>query len=155
MYHIMKIIVFSDSHGDTRSMEEVLRRETPDQILHLGDCVRDAQRLDTGGVPLLQVAGNCDYGVSVPSILTPVFQGVRVFMTHGHLHGVKTSYLRAIYAAQEAEAAILLFGHTHRAECFVREGLWVMNPGACNSYGSYGVIRITADGPSCCVKSVH
>lgn len=57
-------------------------------------------------------------------------EGKRILMTHGHRYGVKSGYLRAVYAAKEQQADILLFGHTHRAECFQEEGLWVLNPGA-------------------------
>ena len=41
-----------------------------------------------------------------------------------------------------AQAA--LYGHTHRADCHQEEdGLWVLNPGSCGSYGgSVGLITI-------------
>jgi hypothetical protein len=101
------------------------------------------------------VAGNCDpYGAAL-EIQTPEFLGKRLYMTHGHLHGVKTMYMRAIYAALEAEADILLFGHTHRAECFREQGLWVMNPGAAGTRGSYGIIQLTQDDISCQVKDIQ
>ena len=41
----MNILVFSDSHGNTARMAEVVRREQPDQIFHLGDVSRDARAL--------------------------------------------------------------------------------------------------------------
>lgn len=154
MYHIMKILVFSDSHGDVTAMEQALRRERPDHILHLGDYVTDAHALRKFQIPVTQVAGNCDHGASEPLRLTPEFEGVKIFMTHGHLHGVKTLYQRVVYAALEEDAEILLFGHTHRAECFFDRGLWIMNPGACGPRGSYGVILLSDGEIRCCVKSV-
>ena len=150
----MKILVFSDSHGDVASMERVLLRERPDHILHLGDCVPDAKALRKHGIPLTYVAGNCDWGSDEPTILTPKFQRTKIYMTHGHLHRVKMHYQLIFYAALEAEADILLFGHTHQAECFTKEGMWIMNPGACNDRGSYGLITLTGGGAECCVKSV-
>lgn len=134
-------------------MRRVLRRESPDHVIHLGDCVRDAQGLSD--IPLTQVPGNCDYGFPLPEVLTPTLASVRLYMTHGHLHGVKTTYQRAIYAALEANAGVLLFGHTHRPECFLERGLWVLNPGACNARGSYGVLQIQDGSVSCRVKSVN
>lgn len=41
----MKLLVFSDSHGNVANMEDAVRREEPDQVLHLGDVVRDADAL--------------------------------------------------------------------------------------------------------------
>ena len=151
----MKILVFSDSHGYMASMEQAVRREKPDQILHLGDCLPDARGLIPLGIPVLSVPGNCDWGSRDPAVLTPEFEGVRVYMTHGHLHNVKVHYQRILYAALEAEARVCLFGHTHRAECFRDpRGLWVMNPGACGPRGSYGVLTIGDGEARCQLKSV-
>lgn len=151
----MKLLVFSDSHGTLCSMEHAIRLERPDHILHLGDYLRDAQGLQHRcHIPMTCVPGNCDYSHSQPEILTPEFCGKKLYMTHGHLHGVKMMYMRAIYAAREAEADILLFGHTHRPDCFQQQGLWIMNPGACGLGGTYGVIDLSGDDVRCCVKCV-
>lgn len=150
----MKILVFSDSHGAVEPMVQALLRERPDHVLHLGDYVRDAIKLQRYQVPITQVAGNCDYGSQAPTILTPVFEGVKFYMTHGHLHGVKNMYYRVIHAALVENADILLFGHTHRAECYQDQGLWIMNPGACGPKGSYGVIQLSDGEIRCCVKSI-
>ncbi len=138
----MRLLVFSDSHGDTKTMARLIRKEQPDHILHLGDCVRDTLPLRELGIPITQVAGNCDPPGAAPEILVPELQGVTFYMTHGHRHGVKTHYQRAIYAALCEEAQVLLFGHTHRAECYMDQGLWILNPGACNASGSYGLILL-------------
>ncbi len=151
----MKILVFSDSHGDVSSMDRTILMEKPDHILHLGDCVKDARALEKHGIPLTCVAGNCDWGSGEPEVLTPVFRSTRIYMTHGHLHRVKMQYQLIFYAGLEAEADIILFGHTHQPECFTKEGLWLMNPGACSRRGSYGVIILGSDTPECCVKSVR
>jgi hypothetical protein len=67
---------------------------------------------------------------------------------------VKSGYLRAIYSALEAQAQVLLFGHTHKALCFQENGLWVLNPGPCNPRGSYGVVLLDRGAVECQVKSV-
>ena len=134
-------------------MEQAILRESPDHILHLGDHFKDAGAIRKKfSVPLTAVPGNCDRQDS-ELILTPEFLGHRFYMTHGHLHGVKLHYQRILYAALEAEAELLLFGHTHRPECFYERGLWVMNPGACGQHGTYGVITLTPDNISCQLKS--
>ena len=60
----MRILVLSDSHGCVEPMEQCVERVQPQVILHLGDCVRDAQRLEERypQIPLLGVPGNCDEG---------------------------------------------------------------------------------------------
>ena len=66
-------------------------------------------------------------------------------MMHGHTHRVKTGYGGAIAAARQAGADILLFGHTHQAYAErLEDGLWVMNPGSCQSWDrtTYGVILL-------------
>lgn len=140
----MKILVFSDSHGNLGHMETAVHREAPDQLIHLGDYTRDSARLAQKfpHIPLHFVAGNCDYGDSSPTEQVITLDGVRLFLTHGHRYQVKYMYLRAVYAALEENAQILLFGHTHRAECFQEQGLWAMNPGAAKQ-GSYGVITVS------------
>lgn len=151
---MMKILVFSDSHGRVAPMERAIRLEQPDQIFHLGDCVPDGTALKKYGIPLLQVAGNCDPGSQEPEIRVLELEGVRIYMTHGHLHGVKTLYQRAIYAALGEDAQLLLFGHTHRAECYYDQGLWLLNPGAVGAWGSYGVILLADGRLECCLKSL-
>lgn len=139
----MKVLVFSDSHGKLEYMHRAIMSEKPDHILHLGDYVRDFQHIKEKfpQIPMTNVPGNCDYGDPAPESQTIVLDGVRIYMTHGHVYQVKNMYLRAIYAALEQDARILLFGHTHRAECFEEKGLWALNPGAAGQ-GSYGILEL-------------
>ena len=41
----MKVIVFSDSHGDLNHMIAAVEQEEPDLVLHLGDYWEDAREL--------------------------------------------------------------------------------------------------------------
>ncbi len=126
----------------------------PEAVLHLGDHIADAESLEYAlpDVEILRVPGNCDYAsVAQPSILTE-FGGVRMFLTHGHLFGVKVSLHRLWSKAQDTGAQIALFGHTHRPYCACRDGIWLMNPGTCGAFGhaSFGVIEIAPDGSFVC-----
>jgi hypothetical protein len=150
----LKILVFSDSHGDAATMERIVSQESPQHIIHLGDYVEDPAGLKTRQIPLTQVKGNCDFCSDLPEILTLELENVRFYVTHGHLQGVKSGYLRAIYSALEAQAQVLLFGHTHKALCFQENDLWVLNPGPCNPRGSYGVVLLDQGAVECQVKSV-
>lgn len=151
----MKLLVFSDSHGKIVPMTEAIRREKPDAVLHLGDCAADLDALKQQCPvrQMLHVVGNCDRISEGPEMLCREFDGVRVMMMHGHRYMVKMTYLRAIYAAREQTADLLLFGHTHRQECFCEGDLWVFNPGAAGT-GCYGVVEISQGTVSCELKKV-
>ena len=143
----MKLIVFSDSHRELDGMRQVIEREKPDYVFHLGDHDSDAEQMEREYplLPIAKVCGNCDGWTETPKTLVLTLGGLRFFLCHGHTYGVKGSLLRASYAAREQKADVLLFGHTHEAyyECMNKgtgRELHVMNPGSCGyswrpSYG--------------------
>lgn len=137
----MKLLIFSDSHGELTRMEEAVRAEKPDYVFHLGDHDRDAEDLAERfpTLAVTAVCGNCDYRSDSPDTRLITLGGLRFFLCHGHTLGVKSSLLRASYAALSKRADVLLFGHTHEPHLEERRGLILMNPGACGfSYPSYG-----------------
>ena len=142
----MKLIVFSDSHRELDYMRDVIVREKPDYVFHLGDHDADAQIIsqEFQTLPVAMVRGNCDRWSNTPETLTPVLDGVRFFLCHGHTYGVKSGISTAIYAAMEQEADVLLYGHTHIAEQDEVNGLMILNPGSCGyeSQPSYGFFLI-------------
>ena len=129
----MKIIVFSDSHRELSHMRDVIRLENPDYVFHLGDHDSDAEQISREFqlLPVAMVRGNCDGWSDTSVTLTLAVGGIRFFLCHGHTLGVKSGYLRAIYAAREQKADVLLFGHTHIAERDESNGLKLLNPGSC------------------------
>lgn len=113
----MELLIFSDSHGKNDGMQVAIDRQIGriDAIAFLGDGLRDADRLWTGGATLFSVTGNCDWfaDASVNAELTVQFEGHRLLLTHGHLYGVKSGMGALILRAVELDADIVLFGHTH------------------------------------------
>ena len=89
----MKILVLSDSHGAVSPMEQAVEQTSPDLILHLGDCWRDAERLQGRfpQIPLQQVPGNCDFRPGEPAERLLCLEDFRILMCHGHTYGVKQS----------------------------------------------------------------
>lgn len=156
----MKILILSDSHGCVEAMETVVAREKPQAMVHLGDLWADGKQLGKlfPGIPLYQVAGNCDrYGwePGQDQILTRSLDDVVIYMTHGHLHGVKLSLLRLRLAAKEAGAQVALFGHTHRSFCRNQGGVLLINPGSCGgSSGTYAVLETGHGAPTCEIRPV-
>lgn len=148
----MKILVFSDSHGMVQYMCDAVEKEQPDYIIHLGDHDADADELSGfyPTVPLAAVSGNCDRYSNKPETTVATYGGLRLFICHGHSLGVKQGLLRAVYTAKEANARVLLFGHTHIPYRDKADGLTILNPGACgdkNCFGkpTYGVLEIDGE----------
>lgn len=144
----MKILVLSDSHAARSFMREAIRAVRPDAIVHLGDFYEDGEVVaqENPTIPVHQVPGNCDRfrcDPTLPQILCYDVCGVRLYMTHGHLHAVKSSRYRLLAEARAMKAQAVLYGHTHAADCTQEDdGLWVLNPGTCGSFGgSVGLIE--------------
>lgn len=143
----MKLLIFSDSHGELSHMRYAIDREKPDYVFHLGDHDRDAEDLmrDYPTLPLVYVRGNCDGFSDTPLTRIVTLGGFRFYLCHGHTLGVKGGLLRACYAAREQRADFLLYGHTHEAHDEQEQGLRILNPGACG-YGPY---------PTCAVVTIE
>lgn len=145
----MKILVLSDSHRSLSYMRRCVDKIKPNAIVHLGDYYDDAELLRTEypHIYMYQVAGNCDIYRCPPfareKLIMPVC-GVNLYMTHGHLHHVK-SYLRElIMDARACNVQAVLYGHTHIPKCYQEpDGLWVFNPGTCGCYSpTAGLIEV-------------
>lgn len=147
----MKILVFSDSHGSLSGMYSAIDAHQPQQVIHLGDMMRDAEEVAEHypKLPFCLVPGNCDgWSISVPVKKQITLAGKSILLSHGHRWGVKSGYSAAIADARAVGADILLFGHTHVPCCQqLEDGLWVMNPGPARS--GYGLIDIR-DGEAAC-----
>lgn len=155
----MKILVLSDSHAALSFMRQAIQKVKPDHVIHLGDHFDDGKAMAElfPYIRFHQVPGNCDRYRSDPwqvDVLCYDICGVRCFMTHGHKHGVKSGTERLLADGRSKEAAIVLYGHTHQADCHREDdGLWVLNPGSCGSYGgSVGAVEIIEETiSSCCI----
>lgn len=149
----MRIVVFSDSHNNYFVLKKIVTRQPEAELfLHLGDGEREFALLrDTFPEKfMLGVRGNCDWASAgkVSDLVT--VHGRRIFFTHGHAFGVKSGLEALANEAKNLRADIVLYGHTHIAECDYRDGIYFMNPGsvATSQQGapSYGIADITDAG---------
>ena len=127
----MKAAVFSDTHGSTARMAAKVAELRPDLIIHLGDHDRDAQilRQRFPEIPLYSVCGNCDPGSDgLLADVVPIGP-VRAYITHGHRYNVRWGVDSLVYAAQERECQLALYGHTHIPDSQEIGGVKVVNPG--------------------------
>ena len=148
----MKILVLSDSHSAMSFMRLCVDAVRPDRLIHLGDHYDDGEALAETypNIPMTQVPGNCDSFLRQPGmvdIMCYPIGGIKIYMTHGHKHFVKSGIHRLVEDASQHEPQAILFGHTHESLCFQREnGTWVMNPGSCGYFGGSAGLIETKDG---------
>jgi putative phosphoesterase len=126
------ILILSDTHGvKIKMMAAVHRYPDADMIFHLGDLSRDADYIRTHtDKPVYGVRGNCDLNSSAEADLILSVEGVRILLVHGHKQSVKTSLLGLGLYAQEKEADIALFGHTHIPTEQFYHNIRLYNPGS-------------------------
>lgn len=155
---MMKILVFSDSHGNLASMETVLSiHKDADYVFFLGDGLREFGYLRDSYPEkvFFSVRGNCDfYGEGEPLSSILDIEGYRFLLCHGHAFSVKSDLTRLSYAAMEGNVDVALFGHTHRPyERYVSETdypFYLFNPGSVSrsddGCSHYGLIQISRSG---------
>jgi hypothetical protein len=144
----MKILVISDSHGNTVMLQRIIDLEAPfDRLVHCGDGVADLLHVRLPhGVPVTCVSGNVDRarGVDIPEAEVLETEGLRILVTHGDAFYVKSDYGMLAEAARSNGFDAALFGHTH-SRYLRKERPVLFNPGAAVG-GSYGVIEISVEG---------
>ena len=142
----MKILVFSDSHGDVSNMVDVTERVQPDRVFHLGDHIRDAEELSYAFPELTvdSVPGNCDWRSRAPLTKKLTLEGVCILLCHGHEFGVKTSYGALAQYARSEGAKVALCGHTHHSYLGKKMGVGLCNPGSCGMgiVPTYGILTL-------------
>ena len=152
---MLRIAVFSDTHGNTAPMLSAARRERPDVLIHLGDHDRDALvlREEFPDTPLYSVCGNCDLMPLSPEKLVVQLGPVKALLTHGHIYSVSRWQADSlVYAAQEAGAQIAMFGHTHRAVNDQLGGVTLLNPGTAGKGAdlSWALVTVFDNGAISC-----
>ena len=86
---------------------------------------------DKDNAEVVNVAGNCDWGyhgAEDEELVTAA--GSKIFLTHGHLYGVKSNPANFLLAVREKGANIGVFGHTHVAFIKKINGILLINPGS-------------------------
>lgn len=125
----MKIVVMSDSHRDTETIEAITTRETDaDAFFHCGDSELSPNDAVLDDVHIVQ--GNCDWGAAFEDTVVAKIEEDTVLMVHGHQHGVKQNLLQLKIAAEEVHATIVLYGHSHLYRAEIQDNILFVNPGS-------------------------
>ena len=145
----MRIIVTSDSHRCLGKLLDIAERhhEDADLFISLGDGYFDVTRvLDLyPDIKYERVAGNCDWDSLLPYEKLIYCDMKRVMFCHGHTYHVKHGYTELEQAAEQKNADICLFGHTHEPYENRKNGIVYLNPGSVRE-GYYGIVDITKGG---------
>ena len=145
----MKIIVVSDSHGSSASLKKIMKmHQNADVVVHCGDSRGEMEEIKMlyPDITYYEVAGNCDWGSTLPLTVTFELDGFKYMATHGHTYSVKFGLGQLCYAAEEAGVDCVFFGHTHYACDEVYEGIRLINPGSCGGMGASFAVVETKDG---------
>ncbi|MBO5929314.1 MAG: YfcE family phosphodiesterase [Clostridia bacterium] len=139
---ISRLVVVSDTHGNRRLLETVIKQQSTAKLLvHLGDGANDMQAmLPWCSVPVVQVAGNCDWSSLLPDEELLRFAETLLLAVHGHKYDVKSGLLKLSATARRRNAKVALFGHTHQPLTRYEDGLYLVNPGSLGHGGTYAVI---------------
>ena len=149
----MKLLIFSDTHGHGNAMLTAIAHNQPDLIVHLGDGGAELGQIEKQfpQVPLKAVRGNCDFSSRLPEAVFFTAGKAKIFMTHGHVYGVKCGLQPLVEEGRARDADLVLFGHTHRPLSTTHSGLTLINPGSCSgATPSYAELTIDEHGEILC-----
>lgn len=149
----MRLLVISDSHNRGDIVDSIICREKDARhVFFLGDVTSDIEDFTYEYTDKIFhiVSGNCDFISSYPTSDIALVGGLKVFFTHGHTLGVKSSTAHIAESARNMGCKIALYGHTHCPDIKYEDGLYIVNPGSCarsrNGGNSYAVIDIRENG---------
>jgi len=145
----MKLAVFSDAHHNIETMKSSVKElENIDYLIYAGDGL---DKILASEIPekfnLLAVPGNCDNIADYPKERIIDWGDVKIFLTHGKRYRIKWGLDNLYYKAQEVEADIVIFGHTHCRYAEKKNNILFFNPGSIsqprdNKEPSYGLLEI-------------
>lgn len=155
----MKILVMSDTHENYPLAMAAVDLASPiDAVIHLGDCCSDADQLSLVlDVPLIRVAGNCDFDSEVPREIVWECEGKRILLLHGDRYGVKTGLSKLEKHAAEIGVDAVLFGHTHLAAVISLSGMLFVNPGTLTkscANKSFAIVEVSSNGVTARLQNI-
>lgn len=140
------IVVMSDTHNILRPTEEFFEvLQESDYIFHLGDGSSDVEMLiQAFGDKVIAVKGNCDHS-SLPLQRIVQVEGVKFLLTHGHCYKVKSDTVDLHTECIIEGVKVGLYGHTHRAQIDVEDGVTLINPGSLGYGRTYCYVTVQGD----------
>ncbi|MGN0182323.1 MAG: metallophosphoesterase family protein [Candidatus Ornithomonoglobus sp.] len=152
---MIRILVFSDTHGKIDLCKQAIKNIPCDLILHAGDINRDVRTLikEFPDKEIHFVQGNNDFYDSVAYDDVVEVGGKRIFLTHGHNYRVKyeADYRTLAAQAKRNNCDMAVFGHTHTEYEGETNGIRLLNPGSARFGKTYGIIEIEGEKIKTCI----
>jgi len=134
----LKVLVVSDTHGNTDSLRRlvgaVLPAESIDLLIHLGDDYGDTEVFEEFEQPYLRVPGVFSgyyADRSIPNRRIEDLEGWKFLLSHtvtSHPNDLPDDPKpEALIAGKQVDA--VLYGHSHRPELADKNGVLFVNPG--------------------------
>ncbi|WP_338970871.1 metallophosphoesterase [Fusobacterium nucleatum] len=142
-----KILVLSDSHSYFDKVLKIFEKEKPDIVIGAGDGIKDIEELSYvyPKAKYYMVKGNCDFfdrSHNEENLFE--IDGIKVFLTHGHLYDVKRTLNSIKEIGKKLNVSLIVFGHTHKPYIEKDGDMILFNPGATED-GRYGIIILEQD----------
>lgn len=126
----MSYLIVSDSHGDRLILQDLadFYRGKVERMFHCGDSELPAN--DPIWQDFITVRGNCDYDGGFQTVQICRTTADTILLTHGHLQNVKMGLVSLNQLAQQVQANVVLFGHTHELGVTLEKDRLFLNPGS-------------------------
>ncbi|MDO4187619.1 MAG: metallophosphoesterase [Lachnospiraceae bacterium] len=129
-----KVLVLSDSHGNTKTMQAIINLEKDiDLLIHCGDLEISSEiatLTQMADAPVYAVSGNCDIFSDLSKRVDFDFKGHHILVTHGYYENVNSGIGELKRKAGLFGADIVFFGHTHVPFLREEDGVIYANPGS-------------------------
>jgi len=128
----LEIIIVSDNHSEKSGLAKVLEHHVDaNYFFHCGDSNLEAD-LDLMK-PFTTVKGNTDLWHDYQNDeKIKLATGEKIWVTHGHRFSVNSGTDKLLIKAKKMyrAPAVILYGHTHRVDVKMQEGILIINPGS-------------------------
>lgn len=141
----MKYLIVSDNHGVVSYLEDIKAKwlNDVDYFFHCGDS--ELSPKDDIWSTFHVVRGNCDYYQEYDTVEVIETSEDKVLLTHGHLFNVNMTFDKLLYQAEEVQANIVLYGHTHQLFVDMVDDILLLNPGSISQpRGKYRYLKTYA-----------
>ncbi|MEC9484784.1 MAG: YfcE family phosphodiesterase [Candidatus Izemoplasma sp.] len=126
---MVKILIFSDAHGDSDAIKRVLEwQQDAEYKISLGDLEIEEDLLLEHDV--IYVSGNSRHDPGFTDENSVSIHNHKILITHGHKYKVQKNLKRLMSQCKAEHYSIALYGHTHMASYQEISGITFINPGS-------------------------
>jgi len=143
-----KIVVISDSHGNSKAIDKIFNEVEFDYLLFLGDGIDDLG-IYINDERVKVVRGNCDFFSKEKYEAFIGIEKTLIFYTHGNNYGVKQTLIELYNRVKDSPVTLVCYGHTHRYNLNKINNITFLNPGSISSTrcseSTYSIITVDGE----------